>query len=633
MRKITAIAVFALCLFGNSLLFAQLHVSVPVSHSVYYILDQAEMRGLCAPLPAVKPYTRSRIIEAINEILAAEPRRFGTLSDSERKMLDDVRGEFTKIEAGLDPWKGMYRIETEGKKGVRFSGDIGIAMDSLNSGAYYQEDKKTYLGTDTWGTLFFKGDVGEQFSFVVDFSAGIMKAHRGVLGTGDSYATELAEEEAERGYVNRELTIYSQPKAFFPYTYQKRWDGFIFSPGNLSASGMEPWPEGLSIGPSMLAEMTGSAFGDMLLLRFGRFQREWGAMIPGSSIAFNAAARPFLGVELLFNPAPWFAFSSLTGVLEYYNTAGISDSSMTFQNAFSIQQIEVNYGNNFHLDFGSTVIWPKRFELGYLFPLLDNFFYQNFIGDHDNMGIYMNIRGRYPGLGSIWFSFFMDEMEISSMKSAFKLDRHMFAYQTGIQTVISGLPFASISLSYTKVEPYNYTHTRNFMPWYGENTMDTSYTNNGVCLGYYLPPNSDEVKLRVDVPLWFKTAGHFQYQLIRHGADYGSQQVDGSSLISELDPVGRGDKPSLGKSFLKDGAYQWMHIIKIGGEYKFGSLPLTIFGDMGIAYSYFTTISQEKYDKYHPTLPDGEGQPRSSATGDYFKSTAYILTLGFRVFK
>ena len=621
-----------LSLFLGVLLFAQNHVSVPVDHDVYYLLDQAEARGLCSPLPAVKPYTRARVVDAINEILAAEPGRFGGLTDYERSILENAREEFVKKEPGLDLWEGMYRFDVQGKRGTHFSGDFGIAMESLNSAAYYQDEKKAYLGTDTWGTIFFKGDVGEHFSFDVDFSAGLMRAQRSELGTYNTYATEFEYIPGEENE-NQEITTYSQPKAFFPYTYQKGWDGFMFGPGNVSAGSMESWPQKIAIAPRMLAEMSGTAFGDMLFLRFGRIQREWGGMTPGSSLALNAAARPFLGMEATFNPVPWFAFSSLTGVLEFSNALGIREPSNTFQNAFSIQQMEFNYKNYFHVDFGSTAIWAKRFELGYIFPLLDNFFYQNFIGDNDNMAIFINGKLRYPGLGEVWLSFFLDEAEVSSMlKHAFDLDREMFAFQAGLQAIIPGVSFGSLTLSYTKIEPYNYTHTRNYEPWYGDSPMEQAYVNNGVSLGHYLPPNSDEIKLRFDFRPLLRTSGHWQYQLIRHGADYGPQQVDGSSLVSELDPVGRSDKPSLGKAFLKDGAYQWMHIIKFGAEHKFASLPLTIFGEAGLVYSYFTTISDAEYDKYHPTPATGTKLPDDP--GDYPKpSTAYILTLGFRVFK
>jgi len=602
---------------------------------------------LCSPLPAVKPYTRAKILETVNEILAAEPKRFGGLTDGERAILENIRAEFTDGRSGLRLRRGLYRFDTEGKNSIRLSADVGVNMESLNSVARYTEEGTTYSGTDTWGTFFIRGDVGEHFSLNVDFSAGMMKAQRVFVGRYDTYATELGKEYLDNPflikpddneYINRRVDVYSQPLAFFPYTYQKNWDGFMFNLGVIEAGNMEGWPDDTSIAAGMMSEMSGSVFGDMLLIRFGRIRREWGAMAPGNSLILNSAARPFLGIEAGFNPASWFAFSSVTGMLEFDNVVGgIKAPAETFQNAYSMYQLELNYKNNFHIDFGSATIWAKRFELGYIFPLLDNFFYQNYVGDFDNAAIFLNIKGQFPGLGKLWFSFYLDELEIGSMKRAFELDRHMFAYQAGLQGILPFLPFTSVTLGYTKIEPYNYTHTRNRLPWYGNNLMETAFVNSGACLGYYLPPNSDEIKVRFDVRPFLRTAGHLQYQMIRHGADYGRHQVDGSSLVSELDPYGRSEKVSLQKNFLQDGAYQWMHIVKIGAEHTLKRLPFTFFGEAGLAYSYFTDISDEAYARYNPAPVDGRNDPDSPTyrplVGDYLKSTAFIFTVGFRMFK
>jgi len=60
-------------------------------------------------------------------------------------------------------------------------------------------------------------------------------------------------------------------------------------------------------------------------------------------------------------------------------------------------------------------------------------------------------------------------------------------------------------------------------------------------------------------------------------------------------------------------------------------LPLTFFGEAGVVYSYFKDISDDEYAKYAPT-PEGQ-QPRPEAAGDYLASTAFILTLGFKIYK
>jgi hypothetical protein len=147
----------------------------------------------------------------------------------------------------------------------------------------------------------------------------------------------------------------------------------------------------------------------------------------------------------------------------------------------------------------------------------------------------------------------------------------------------------------------------------------------GTPLGYYLNPNSDEFLFRVDAMPTVNTKAHFQYQMIRHGAEYGSGQVDGSSWFSELDADGgnRSNKPELKKFFLKDGAYRWQHIFQIGADHTLESLPLPvrIFGNVGLVYSFYTNI---------------DGKPNSGSeyswslidTPEYPKSTGFYLSIG-----
>ncbi|GHT83682.1 hypothetical protein FACS1894137_05470 [Spirochaetia bacterium] len=617
-------------------LSAQTHVSVPVDDSIYYVLEQAELRGLCKPLPKIKPYSQALILSAIREILASEDkssrRRFNnTLNEMERRILEDAKQRFAGAETGLSWERGAYRFETAAKEGTRFSGELGIGMDMIFSGGLNNGDVD--FGTNTWGKLYMNGDMGEHFSYGINILGGLMRAPRSVMGTYHTYYegydfydynTEK-EYPAPPSYVDQEISSISQPVSFFPYSFQKNWV-VLFGGGGFSAGGITKWPQSFGIGANIISEMSGSALKDNLTWRFGRLRREWGGMSNGSSLIFNAGAQPFVALEATFAPVYWFNFSALTGVLEYNNVDGIKASAQTNQNAFSIEQLEFNYKNYFHFDIGSSAVWPKRFELGYIFPIKNNFIYQYNIGDFDNMGIFVNGRLQYPGIGGLWLSVFLDEVEVSSVQKLFVLDRQMFALQGGLKAVIPWLSFTSVSVSYTKIEPYTYTHTRNYVPWYGNNAMEVAYTNNGVGLGYYLPPNSDELKFRLET-IAFRTTAHIQYQMIRHGADFGSKAVDGSSYLSELDPDGRSEKAVLRKYFLKDGAYQWQHIIKIGGEhtYTLGKIPIQVFGEGGVVFSYFTDINGEA------------NSGRSSAysaidTDEYPKSTSIIGTLGIRLF-
>jgi hypothetical protein len=204
----------------------------------------------------------------------------------------------------------------------------------------------------------------------------------------------------------------------------------------------------------------------------------------------------------------------------------------------------------------------------------------------------------------------------------------MYAYQAGVTARIPRLPFATAALSYTKIEPYCYTHQRIDVPWIdrrdGGRTIQEAYVNFGTALGYYLPPNSDEIKLRGDFIPGKKTMLHFQYQMIRHGADHGSHAVDGSHLYSELAGNRSGD-PILKKFFLRDGAYQWFHILKAGISARLGGRPdFEISGEAGFVISYYTDIEG----------PANSGSPspyRIVDTPEYPKSNSVIAAIGIRV--
>ena len=610
-----------LCIFVCALSFAQNHVSVPVSSRIYYLLENAQARGLCAPLPGAKPYSRSVILSAIDQILATENPKF---TDGERLIFEEEKQKYAKPQQGLDVRRGGYYIQ-----GEHATLDLTSSWRSVFSQAIIAEEDKFVWGTDNWLTVDIAGDMGNNFSYNISGSGGAFRAPRGDRGAYNTYYDSFTNHDQ---YENRLINSFSSPLPYFPYTYKKNWDGSVFYADNLSSSGYYTWPDSLAFGYNIYGELSGSLLGGRLTYRGGRITREWAAMSNGQSLALNAMAPPFLALEATASPFDWLNFSAMTGVLEYFNSAGIKESAMTFQNAFSMALVEVNV-KNFHFSFGSGAIWPKRFELGYIFPLNSNFFYQNNIGDFDNMGMYLNLRMRFPKVANVWASFFADEFDLSTKSNFFKLDRNMYAFQLGATFYLRALSFSQLTVSLTKIEPYTYTHTREYVPWYGvdENgaplAMESGYVNNGESIGYYLPPNSAELLVKFESMTGRNTMLRSQYQLVIHGADFGPSAVDGSSLLSELDPSGRNDKDALKKFFLQDGAYEWTNVLKVGAEHtlKKYSLPLQLFGEIGVVHSFFTNIDG--------AANSGEKESFSIIdTSAYSQSTRIIATVGFRVY-
>jgi len=603
--------------------FSQTHTTVSLDSQIYLILEQAQSRGLCAPLSGSRPYTQDVVNSAIREILYSE--KADKLRNSEREILEQHLKKYSKPKNGIDWIRGAYYAETMvGAKGVPLSLNTGLSADIEGSAGFYLPSEEKYFGTELWAQFYFNGDLGNNISYNFSIEGGFMIAPRTELGEYWTYYEGFpTEDETTSQYANQRLKIYSEPLTHFPYSYKKRWDGSVHHIGSIT--GAESWPDTASAGYNILSELSSSFLENKLILRMGRITHDWGSASFGSSLVLNQMARPFLGFEADFNPFSWFGFSTMTGFLEYFNTEGEKKSAMTFQNAYSISMIQLKYKNYFSLDAGEAIVWPKRLELGYIFPLTSAIIYQFNVGDFDNMAFFFNIKGQYPGIGNVWFSFYMDEMNFSSDIAT--LDRQMFAWQAGTSVPLPFLSFSSLKFSYTTISPYGYTHNRNHNPWYGDLRMETAYVNNGVSLGYYLPPNSDEFLVRFSTMPATTLNTHLQYQLIRHGADFGPSAVDGSNLRSELDPEGRDDKLELKRYFLHDGAYQWMHIVRIGAEWSPSpeKAPFSVFIEAGTVISYFTNIDAP--------ANSGESHPYSIIdTADYPKTTGFIAKIGFRLF-
>lgn len=633
--------------------FAQTNTTVEVSDEVYQILSNAEMRGLCSTLATVRPYTEKYIITKLDEILSnlenSENAKNPYKSKIEYEVVAREKERFVRdTEKGV---KGDWRT-----LGFRIDGDWGkipVSLELNNSisgfisnGAYSQNGN--YFGYEVFDNINFKGDIGEYVSYYASGYIGLTKMPLEKMGTYDIgyWWYDKISEDNENNYTNfgapfgkNDEDIYKdirrvnsfRNRSYLPYAFSKYWGGSVRHLGNINAGGLEDWCGVDSLLFGMHAEIHASFFGNRFELGLARIRREWAAMDEGASLVMNAKARPFFAFDTSIHLFSFLSLSGLIGFLEFPNQNYINgeawpkDDSYYFQNIFSIGQLDLDF-KYVHFDFGSTVVWPRRMDLTYSMPLIDKVVHQDVIGDYDNLALFFDLKFRYPKIGSLWFSFYLDEMPelnpITVAKNMFSLDRYMFALQAGTKVSLPFLPFATLSFRYTKIEPYCYTHhSINYTPWYAH-YLSESYVNNGESLGYYLPPNSDEFFIRLEThPSKFSMAA-LQYQLVRHGADFGPRQVDGSSLYSELPPGARG---SMKKYFLKDGAYEWTNIVALQGSYDFKqfTVPVTLSCTLGLVHTFYTDTDSELGEKggYHKIDDDY-----------YKKTTVFIFTLGFTLF-
>lgn len=644
-RKILAIAL-ALSVFSPVIAQqdeSKANITVDVDDEIYSILLTAQTKGYCKALSNMKPYTERYILSVLDEI-----------SDSLEKL--DAESYSVKTEKAIvekQKTRFIHKIEGLNLKNLEFSAEspyekfpatffIRDSIKGFVSGGLYDEKDNSSAGFDTLDYLDLYGNITSFLSYRAGIRFGF--SYMPLTQLGDDYyigewwddSNHFAEDD---DHTNDRTINTFRNYATLPYTYKKPWSGSIYYLTNMTASGLEGWPIEVSGVLGVDGELHASFFDNKLEIGLGRYNHEVASMDTNSSLALNAMAQPFFGFDLHVKFFDWLSYDTITGWTEFPNQEYINGNawyykgddnknhtnraridSYYFQNMYTIKALNLDFPY-FHMDIGSSCVYTKRFELGYMFPLIDSLLYQNSLGDYDNLGLFADIKGIWPGVGYVWATGFLDEMNMLKTKF-WEKTRCMFAYQAGIKAYVPGVPFGNVSFRYTKIEPFCYTHTAlKYQPYY-DYYMSTSYTNNGYSLGYYMPPNSDEFLLDFNCRPTEDSYAGISYQLTRHGTDWGSGAVEGSNLYSELAHNGRDEKR---KYFLYDGTYEWTSTVNLYGSYNFRSLnvPLKLNASIGYMFDWFTGVDNngKKNDKFYKIN-----------TNEYSPCNGFMMSLGFTLF-
>jgi len=544
----------ALLILFSAFLAAQEFNSVPLDHAAYDIIETGVIYGVCSLPSSVKPWSEQTVKELLWEMLN-DPGQI--LTSREIETVGNILESFER-KTGFDPYRGRYRREEYGS-----AFEAGYGWESVFSveapGAAFSSVNfaKIYLGGE-WE----------------DFSSWNLTVFGGFLRIG----------REERG--GPDLPAYAVPTAF-PHSRGKQWDGRVIplkNPGVYSAL-----PDDISLAGGFHAEINGVFWEDRLKLRLGRIRRDWGRQM-GTSLFMNLRARPFTALEAFVSPLPWLDVSFLGGALERYREDGSMPAAGPFTNLLSLARLELNTWKYLSFAAGGGGILLKQ---------TNGFFFTD-------------MELRVPGMFTIWGALFVDRLDASS-GNFLSRNGTAFAYQAGMKTVIRWLPLATFIIRYTKVEPYCYTFS------YDENNgarmpSASAYVSGGESLGYYIPPNSDELFVGMESRLAPGLKAFIRFQMIRHGADYGEGAVPGSSLNDKK--ITNSDSA---KKFYSDGVYKRDNVIKAGGEIsvKIQKIPCTFFAETGLVNTVFRTNDDTETGNY-----------------DAYKSgNRFIFSAGFRLFK
>ena len=166
---------------------------------------------------------------------------------------------------------------------------------------------------------------------------------------------------------------------------------------------------------------------------------------------------------------------------------------------FHLHSLEYNPFPWLSLSYFESMVYGGTFDPMYFLPL--PFMVAQGIGSFGGnlqMGLGFKIR---PTKGLLWAGeLLVDDVSANDLLKL-KFDTKLkFAGITGLQYAFDNPVFKSLSLNYSLVAPYMYTHRDD---WYAERKMTErnfqNYTNNGYLMGSELLPNSDRIALELSM--------------------------------------------------------------------------------------------------------------------------------------
>lgn len=466
-RRIASLVVtFVLCwVFTSPTVWAQAE-HVEVGHPVYPFLNRLQLRGLLPDYSrAMLPLERKQVTDLVRRLAD----RGTELSAAERELVARFADEFVAEADGRqdavalfqtplgellprsfsDREKYLYRWRSE-------DGASAFAAEFLASLEYRARTDGDAASNVTLAQLGgrFRGTMGGTVGF------GLRATNGTAVG---SRALALSDHELRRNFNFADLDK----------------DFFDFSEAYVTAT----WSWG-SAALGREKRIIGSGISNQVLL--GTNAQPFDAV----SLAARAGAFRFL-----------FLHGSLLSQLEMREQGRPHYDSKYV----AIHRAEADIAGAVRFGVYESVVYSQReMDLGYLLPV--NFYKsaEHAGGDRDNPMLGFDLATLFIPGTQLYGSWLIDDVDFSRIGDAFWGNK--FIWQGGAMNA-SLLPNTDVTLEYTRIDPYVYSHRLD----------GNQYAHDGDALGVELAPNSDELyaALRhwVGATLWLQLEWHHR----RHG--------------------------------------------------------------------------------------------------------------------
>lgn len=498
MRKIIFASLFLLVI-SLSNLFSQVEY-VPIYHSVYEYLKKLSLKDIISDFnSSVLPLSRKKVS---NYLVEANMNK-SMLSSIEKRILEDFLIEF------------QYDIEKKTDKSYSLINNFSkfdIFNNNKQKYLYSFTDSNSSLFWDLNGFVSFRGSKADSLgdNFITLGEIGIRI--RGTLFNNVGYYLRLSNGQRFGGTqsdINFASEIDPILKANTKFSYENK--NFDTYEGYLRFAAENEW---ISITAGKEALSMGFGYHDKLFYS-------------NNTVPFS-----FLKLDLKYKSLSYyFLYGSLKG-----------DSLGTDFKWKNIASHRLNLDITNKIRFGffeSLIISDDPFNFSFLNPI-------SFLRSADYSAatdINKNVNNALLGFDteirplrnlSVQASLLIDDLNFSTLfnndKNGKPANDNRFGYQIGSYwTDMFSVPTLAISLEYTKLSPFVYTHRTN----------KSQYTHWGLPLGHNLPPNSDEISLRLSMNINKRLYISLLYQ---HQRSANRTITDGDTLIANYGGnINRGD--------------------------------------------------------------------------------------------
>jgi hypothetical protein len=467
---------------------------VGIGDPVYQFLKEMQVSGhLKEYNSSLSPISRRSVagyLKHLNDIT-------NELSSSSRSRLNYFTTEFEYDLTGMTNKQnrlllGPINLNDDRNTNLYFHTDSSVAFFAgVNASTYYRNNSDV---PDEFANMMF-GNAGLSAQATLFDQVGIMlHVQRSFSVGGDSNSNEYVpfffpEAVGKDGFRDqKEPYYYDRGFGNFSSEALNEEIGNTRFTGYLRYSTVNEWF-------SLLVGRTASSYG------FGYIDK---LFLSDNAEAFDAAQ-----LELKYKSVNYrFSYGSIAG--DSIGVYGYGEPFQIFERELSSKNIVSHYlGINFSQAFRiglweSVVISEQPFSFTYFNPVSFLTSADLSSGDESTtknnaiLGIEMEV----TPVRNISFqaSLLIDDLTFGTLFEDDSLNENKFGWQIG--AMWTALPGVALSLEYTHLDPFVYSHRSN----------KSSFTNRGYSLGHALPPNSDEIALQLQYNPTPDISANFTYR-------------------------------------------------------------------------------------------------------------------------